>query len=157
MLSGYIKKGRRKTGTNNELVDLVPGFFIGNNRGSVLLELQRSIHLKLLTLRSSRLLSELKTFVTVQGSRIADHKRTFHDDSIMGLSIALYVINYEMARGNKTKSFDEKMLNAMISSNDIEKRNREKGIQDYKPNRYTNSQLNPYLVNAWLFKNLKPK
>ncbi len=156
MLSGYIKKGQRKS--DGTMVDLVPGFFIGNNRASVLLELQRSIHLKLLTLRSARTLSELKTFVTVAGNRVADHKRTFHDDSIMGLSIGLYVINYEMVRGNRTKSFDEKMLNALLTTNDINRINKEKGIiTKPKMNINPNHPLNPYLINNWLFYGMKPK
>lgn len=158
MLSGYIKKGqRRTTDGNSTMVDLVPGFFIGNNRASVLLELQRSIHLKLITIRSSRLLSELKTFVTVAGNRVADHKRTFHDDSIMGMSIGLYVINYEMVRGNRNKGFNEKMLNALLSTNDINRINKEKGIVKPRFNVNPDHPLNPYLANAWLFQGMKPK
>lgn len=156
MLSGYIKKGQRKSNGSNEMVDLVPGFFIGNNRASVLLELQRSIHLKMVIIRSSRLLSELKTFVTIPGNRVADHKRSFHDDSIMGLSIGLYVINYDMVKGNRGKSFDEKMLNAMLSSNDVERMNKERGIVKPKYDRYNaNNPMNPYIANAWLFQGLK--
>ena len=156
MLSGYIKKGQRKG--DGTLVDLVPGFFIGNNRASVLLELQRSIHLKLLTIRSSRTLSELKTFVTVAGNRVADHKRTFHDDSIMGMSIGLYVINYEMVRGNRSKSFTESMLNALLTTNDINRINKEKGVVNKpKMNINPNHPLNPYIVNNWLFHGMKPK
>jgi hypothetical protein len=64
-------------------VDLIPGFFIGNNRASVLLEMQRAIHLEDVIIRSIRLLNELKTFVTIPGNRVADHKRSFHDDSIL--------------------------------------------------------------------------
>lgn len=155
-LSGYIKKGQRKS--DGTLIDLVPGFFIGNNRASVLLELQRSIHLKLLTIKSQRTLSELKTFVTVAGNRVADHKRTFHDDSIMGMSIGLYVINYEMVRGNRSKSFDEKMLNALLTTNDINRINKERGVAP-KPrmNINPNHPLNPYIVNNWLFYGMKPK
>ena len=157
-LSGYIKKGqRRSTDGNSATVDLVPGFFIGNNRASVLLELQRSIHLKLLTIRSIRTLTELKTFVTVPGNRVADHKRSFHDDSIMGLSIGLFVINYEMVRGNRTKSFDEKMLNAFLTSNDINGHNKEQGTYKPKYNINPNHPLNPYITNSWLFYGMKPK
>ena len=84
-LQGYIKQGQ-KVNTDGSIVyvDLVPGFFIGNNRASVVLELQRAIHMEDVIIRSSRLYDELKTFVTVPGVRVADHKRSFHDDSIMG-------------------------------------------------------------------------
>ena len=51
-LSGYIRKGQ-KTMPDGSLVDvdLIPGFFIGNNRPSVLLEMQRAIHLKDILIR----------------------------------------------------------------------------------------------------------
>ena len=61
---------------------------------SILLEMQRAIHLEDVIIRSNRLLSELKTFITVPGNRVADHKRTFHDDSIMGLAVGLFSYNF---------------------------------------------------------------
>ena len=113
-LQGYVKKGQKimPDGAVNN-VDLIPGFFIGNNRPSVLLEMQRAIHLEDVIIRSIRLLNELKTFVTVAGNRVADHKRSFHDDSIMGLAIGLYTLNFDMARFKQNKGVTEKMLNAI--------------------------------------------
>jgi len=119
-LQGYIKKGQKTMSDGNVInVDLIPGFFIGNNRASVVLEMQRAIHLEDVIIRSFRLLNELKTFVTVPGNRVADHKRSFHDDSIMGLSIGLYVLNFDMMRFKQSKGVTEKMLNAIITLNDI--------------------------------------
>ena len=103
-LMGYIKRGQKVMPDGNVItVDLIPGFFIGNNRASVVLELQRAIHLEDVIIRSIRLLNELKTFVTVAGNRVADHKRSFHDDSIMGISIGLYVLNFDMAKFKQSK------------------------------------------------------
>ena len=158
-LSGYIKKAN-KTMSDGKVVqvDLIPGFFIGNNRGSVLLEMQRAIHLEDVLIRSNRLLNELKTFITVAGNRVADHKRSFHDDSIMGLAIALYVLNYDMAKYKESKSLSEKMINAMMTGNDI-KEKETKNNQKNKPAISPNSvnPLNPYGANAWLFSGLKQK
>ena len=42
----------------------------------------------------------LGSFVTVNGSRVADHKRSFHDDSIMGMAISIYVVNFEKMKYN---------------------------------------------------------
>jgi len=171
-LQGYIKKGQKTMADGTVLnVDLIPGFFIGSNRASVVLELQRSIHLKDVIIHSVRLLNELKTFVTVAGNRVADHKRSFHDDSIMGLSLGLYVLNFDMARYKQSKGITEKMLNAIITvneMNEIGKRiNSRTGntttIRDtnvknkpmISPN--STSPLNPYGANAWLFNGLKEK
>lgn len=152
-LQGYIKRGQKNMSDGTVIsVDLIPGFFIGNNRASVLLEMQRAIHLEDVIIRSTRLLSELKTFITVAGNRVADHKRTFHDDSIIGLAIGLYVINYDMSRIKITKSLSEKMLNAIITNNDINERSKNENTIPKYPSRLNN--LNPYVKHNWLFGNL---
>ena len=163
-LQGYIKKGQKTLSDGNIIiVDLIPGFFIGNNRPSVLLELQRAIHLEDVIIRSVRLLSELKTFVTVPGNRVADHKRTFHDDSIMGLGIGLYVLNFDIGRFKKNKGVTKKLLDAFLNVNDRDKMN-ERMLKEEEMNRKNNtkrkvktpptnidSNLNQYLANSWLF------
>ncbi len=158
-LQGYIKKGQKTMLDGTVInVDLIPGFFIGNNRASVLLELQRSIHLEDVLIHSSRLLSELKTFITVAGNRVADHKRSFHDDSVMGLAIGLFVLNFDMARFKVSKGVTEKMLNAIMTNNDMNevKRNLEyKNKPMISPN--SSSPLNPYGANAWMFNGIKKK
>ena len=162
-LQGYIRKGQKTMADGTSVnVDLIPGFFIGSNRPSVLLEMQRAIHLEDVLIHSMRLLNELKTFVTVPGNRVADHKRSFHDDSIMGLSLGLYVLNFDMARFKQSKGIIEHMLNAIITNNEmneIGKRINSGNTKTYRPmiSPDTVSPLNPYGVNAWLFNNLKEK
>jgi hypothetical protein len=148
-LQGYIKKAQKNMMDGTIItVDLVPGFFIGNNRASVLLELQRSIHMGDVVIRSVRLLNELKTFITVAGNRVADHKRSFHDDSIMGFAIGLFTINYEMKKFNIKKEVSEKIINAMINANTQDNQNIMK-----KQNQYRNQMNNnPYAIHGWLFK-----
>jgi len=158
-LQGYIKKGQKTMPDGSVItVDLIPGFFIGSNRPSVLLEMQRAIHLEDVIIRSQRLLDELKTFVTVSGNRIADHKRTFHDDSIMGLAIGLYVLNYDMARYKQSKGVTEKMLKAIITNNDIQDIGK-KDVERKKPMFTADNRdpLNPYGANSWLFQGIKDK
>ena len=158
-LQGYIKKGQKTMADGSVVtVDLIPGFFIGPNRPSVLLEMQRAVHLEDVIIKSVRLLNELKTFVTVPGNRVADHKRSFHDDSIMGLSIGLYVLNFDMARFKQSKGITEKMLNAIITNNDVN----EMKLKSENKNQPiisvdSVSPLNPYGVNAWLFNGIKDK
>lgn len=159
-LQGYIKKGQKVMPDGAVLnVDLIPGFFIGNNRPSVLLEMQRAIHLEDVIIRSIRLLDELKTFVTVPGNRVADHKRSFHDDSVMGLAIGLFVLNFDMARFKQSKGVTEKMLNAIITNNEIGeigKRMANDMAKTNKPMVSPNSVSpnNPYLAHNWLFNGL---
>ena len=166
-LQGYIKKGQ-KIMSDGALVpvDLIPGFFIGQNRPSVLVEMQRAIHMEDVIIRSIRLLNELKTFVTVAGNRVADHKRSFHDDSIMGLAIGLYVLNFDMARFKQNKGATKKMLDAMIMVNDPQKMAEMKAkeeaakvakkIPQFSDNR-GNLDLQRHVANAWLFHGIKEK
>lgn len=103
-LNGYIKVAEKQMPDGKlAKIDLVPGFWIGNNRGSILIELQRSINMSDVVIRSTRLLNELKTFVTVSGNRIADHKRSFHDDSIMSTAIALYSLFHQLFKLQESK------------------------------------------------------
>jgi len=158
-LQGYVKNGQKVMPDGNVVqVDLIPGFFIGNNRASVVLELQRAIHMEDVIIHSVRLLNELKTFVTVAGNRVADHKRSFHDDSIMGLSIGLYVINFEMARYKQSKGISEKLLNSIITLNDISDIERVKGYKN-KPMIPNNSSYpsEMHQANSWLFSGIKDK
>jgi hypothetical protein len=154
-LQGYIKQGQKTLGDGSVImVDLIPGFFIGGNRASVLLEMQRAIHLEDVVIRSHRLLEELKTFVTVSGNRVADHKRTFHDDSIIGLAVGLYVINFEMVRYRQSKGMTEKMLNAFINSNDVNEavvKDKKKYEPMFKAEPNVDSVLGQYLKYSWLF------
>jgi hypothetical protein len=158
-LQGYIKKGQKIMNDGNTInVDLIPGFFIGNNRASVLLEMQRAIHLEDVIIRSVRLLNELKTFITIAGNRVADHKSSFHDDSIMSISIGLYVLNFDMARFKQSKGVTEKMLNAILTVNDINEISQKKDIKNrpvISPN--STSMLNPYIAHNWLFDGMKKK
>ena len=159
MLAGYIKTGTKvlPDGTLSK-IDLVPGFLIGQNRGSVLTELQRAIHLEEIIIHSIRLLNELKTFVNVPGTRIADHKRTFHDDSIMPTACGIYVVNYQMTNMKHAQSKTKKMLDAMVKLGNkdiivkVDKKN--ENLNSKSPN-FRVGKTSPYGANSWLFSGLK--
>lgn len=160
MLSGYIKMGTKVLPDGSvSQIELIPGFLIGANRGSVLTELQRAIHLNEIVIKSVRLLNELKTFVTVSGTRVADHKRSFHDDSIMPTASAVYVVNYQMENASKQKSKTKKMLDAMMKlSGDqtVEKvEKKDKSNAETRTPDYRIGKKNPYGNNSWLFAGLK--
>lgn len=159
-LSGYIKRGNKTMPDGSVInVDLIPGFFIGNNRASVLLEIQRAIHMEDIIIRSVRLLNELKTFVNVAGSRVADHKRSFHDDSIMGVATGMYTLNFDMKRFMNSAEKSKKMIETMININNSENLERRRLEAKNQPRVSPSSSfnLNPYITNAWLFQNLKKK
>lgn len=159
-LNGYIKTSQKTLPDGKTTkIDLIPGFFLGSNRGSVLIEFQRCINMGDVVIRSTRLLEEIKTFVTVGGNRVADHKRSFHDDSIMSTAMALYSLFHELFKLGENKEKVKKMLDAMmiLGHNDIiekVKRGDDPNMTTRTPD-YRVSKKNPYGSNSWLFNNLK--
>lgn len=159
-LNGYIKTTQKtlSDGTSSK-VDLIPGFFLGSNRGSVLIEFQRCVNMGDVVIRSERLYNEMKTFITVAGNRVADHKRSFHDDSIMSTAMALYSLFHDLFKLNDSNEKIKKMLDAvMILGNDdiIEKNNSQDdtNLNSRTPDFRVNKN-NPYGANSWLFNGLK--
>ncbi len=153
-LNVYIKTIERDLGNGVRVkVDLIPGFLIGSNRPLVLQEMERSLRMKDVLVRSIRMTNEMKTFEIVDNpTRLADHKRSFHDDNLMGLALAVYVINCDMKRNDDFVEKTKAMLNAITVINDNdhiptqEEKHRE--IADYR---------NPYNSYDWLFKGLDRK
>jgi hypothetical protein len=110
-------------------------------------------------IRSERLLNEMRTFVTVQGNRVADHKRSFHDDSIMSTAMALYSLFHDLFKMGENKEKIKKMLDSFIVlGNDdiVEEVPKDTG----DPNMHTRNpdfrvtKNHPHGANAWLFKGL---
>ena len=72
------------------------------------------------------------------------------------LSIGLYVLNFDLAKYKESKGITEKMLNAIITNNDIGEIGKKMDIKNrpmISPNSV--SPLNPYGANAWLFNGIK--
>ncbi len=155
MLGGYVKKGVKVLNDGSQItVDLIPGFFIGSSRPSILIEFQRAIHMNDLIIQSHRTYEELKTFITVPGSRLADHGRSFHDDSIMGIAIGVYTDNFDVKKYNVTsKSLPEKVFFTMQDvknkRNEVDKRMTDKKEKQNIINRNLDEL---YGVHSWLFK-----
>ena len=105
-------------------------------------------------LRSTRLLGEFKTFVNVNGSRIADHRRSFHDDSIMSLAMGLYVLNFDTRRFKKNDNDKtKKMLNAILTTNDMNNiKEKYKQINKGFNRKVVPYGFNPNMDHNWLFK-----
>ena len=143
-------------------IDLVPGFFIGNNRPSILIEMERAIRMEDVIVRSSRMVDEMKTFVTVEGSRMADHKRSFHDDSLIGMGVGVYVLNFDMNSFAFDNEKTKKILDAFLKLNNDEIVEKPENVKynktlDSKRPDFRTNRANPYGSNAWLFKGLKDK
>lgn len=149
-LNGYVKTVNKEVTPGVFLkVDMIPGFMIGNNRAMVLHELERSVRMGDIIIRSIRTISEFKTFQTVTGSKVAEAKRSFHDDDILSLAIGQYVISFDMNKGLTSDERIKSMLDAImvvnvndnIQPDEIKKR---EGTD-------VRHHANPYGQHSWLF------
>ena len=155
-LNQYVKSGQKEVAAGVFVkVDLIPGFMIGTNRAMVLQEMERAIRMEDVIIRSRRLTGELKTFVTVSGPRLADHKRSFHDDLIMGISIGIYVIGFDLFKSQQNTDKLKKMLDAIMVVNNADNVRQEDEIKRRETDDVRPHTANPYGQHSWLFKNLK--
>ena len=130
--------------------DDVPGFIIGTNRGLMLMELERVFRSNEIIVRSTRLISELKNFLSVDSpNRVADHRRSTHDDIIMSVALALHVLSSSMKIVQESSDRSKKLLDAWINPKNLPA-NQEKYQDIIKQQRGKTG--NPYQDNSWLFK-----
>ncbi len=153
-LVNYVKTTQKEVSPGVYIkVDLIPGFMIGNNRSMVLHELERSVRMEDLIIRSRRTTAEFKTFQTVSGSRVAEARRSFHDDDIMSLAMGIYVVSFDLFRNQnsneKTKAMLDSILVIGVNDNIQPDEIKRREADDVR------HHANPYGQHSWMFRNLK--
>jgi len=117
----------------------------------VLIEMKRVIEMREIILKSNRIMSEFKTFVSHE-SRVADHRRSFHDDLIMALAIGIYVISYEL--DNKFSNDKDALVAALKAISKINGTDKQSEVvKSVQPINNRPSPIAP--EHMWLFKHLK--
>ncbi|PCI27522.1 hypothetical protein COB55_05630 [Candidatus Wolfebacteria bacterium] len=92
----------------------IPGFNIsGNNRVLVIQELERQVRQQEFIVRSSRAISEMRTWIYKNGR--ADHAQGKHDDILMAMGQALFVINTSFKNLKRHNSTTKAMIDSMTS------------------------------------------
>jgi hypothetical protein len=101
------------------------GFQVGTDRTRLVAHFEKMVRINCeesldhgIKIRSRRLLSELNTFIYVNGR--ADHAKGKHDDIIMAMAMALYVLEYSFKRLTQQKNKTKSMLSSWVvnSGND---------------------------------------
>jgi hypothetical protein len=123
--------------------DKMPGFQIQSNRPLIIDEFERQVRMNEFKIRSSRLCSEMKTFVYDRNGK-PNHTKNTHDDLIMGCAMGLYVIQTSLRFIERNMNHSKAILNAMINVNDKMNNNREMDYQTEVSKQYTD--------NMWLFR-----
>lgn len=94
--------------------DRLPGFHFQGNRYPVLSAFAGMVRNNEFKIRSSRVITELDTWIFKEGTGRIDHMSGAHDDSLTSLAMGLFVMKYSLNRIEKTINKDKAILNAYI-------------------------------------------
>lgn len=152
-LNHYVKSTQKEVAPGVYVkVDLIPGFMIGNNRAMILHELERAVRMEDIIIRSRRTTAEFKTLQTKQG-KVAEAKRSFHDDDVMSLAMGIYVVSFDLFKNQnsteKTKAMLDSILVIGVNDNIQPDEIRRRESDDVR------HHANPYGQHSWMFKNLR--
>ena len=86
--------------------------------------LEFKIRTNAIKVRSSRMISEMKTFVYRNGR--PDHMEGYHDDLLMALGMCLWVVEHSFKNLERLENQNKAMLKAWIGSGQLNNDNTEK-------------------------------
>lgn len=98
---------------NKKINEKIPGINFNNKRTQIVAAFEEQLR-KGFVVKSSRLVNELNTFVYINGR--PDHMKGAHDDSIMSLSMALYVGDICFSQLQRAELTNKAMLESWVSS-----------------------------------------
>jgi hypothetical protein len=160
--TGKILSARQRELNTHLKKDKIPGFHATNVRVPMISNLEYKIRTNAIKIRSSRLTSEMKTFIYKNGR--PDHMEGYHDDLLMSLAMCLWVMEHSFKKLERLEKQNKAILNSWLSGGNtpskltIEDKNPETGVITQKINpkhtAYKNVQ-DPMGQYSWLF--AKPK
>jgi hypothetical protein len=98
---------------NSKALDKIPGLNFNNKRTQIVAAFEEHLR-KGFQVRSTRLMSELNTFVYINGR--PDHMKGAHDDAIMAMSMALYAGDICFSQLEKNENANKAMLESWTIS-----------------------------------------
>lgn len=109
---GKILSSRQREIANYGKGDKIPGFQATSVRLPMIANLEYKIRTNEIKIRSVRLTSELKTFIYKNGR--PDHMEGYHDDLIMSLGMALWVVEHSFKNLERLEKQNKAMLNSWL-------------------------------------------
>jgi hypothetical protein len=110
--NGKILSARQRELTHFNKDNKIPGFHATNVRLPMISNLEYKIRTNGVKIRSSRLTSEMKTFVYKNGR--PDHMEGYHDDLLMSLGMALWVVEHSFKNLERLEKQNKAMLNSWL-------------------------------------------
>jgi len=110
---GKILSARQRELTNHNKENKVPGFHATSVRLPMLSNLEYQIRMNNIKIRSVRMTSEMNTFIYKNGR--PDHMEGYHDDCLMGLAMALWVLEHSFKKLERLEKQNKAMLNGWLA------------------------------------------
>lgn len=112
--NGKILSARQRELTSYDKDNKIPGFHATSVRLPMISNLEYQIRTNGVKIRSSRMISEMKTFIYKNGR--PDHMEGYHDDLLMSMGMALWVIEHAFKKLERLEKQNKAMLNSWLSS-----------------------------------------
>ncbi len=96
--------------------DKMPGFQANGVRLPMISNLETKVRLNEIIVRSSRMVSEMKTFIFSSKAGRPDHMEGYHDDLLMSLGMALWVLEYSFKNLERLEKQTKAILNSWIAT-----------------------------------------
>lgn len=113
--NGKILSARQRELTSYNKQNKIPGFHATNVRLPMISNLEYKIRTNGVKIRSSRLISEMKTFIYKNGR--PDHMEGYHDDLLMSLAMCLWVMEHSFKSLERLEKQTKAILSSWTTSN----------------------------------------
>lgn len=115
--NGKILSQRQRELQNYDKDNKIPGFHATSVRLPMISNLEYKIRTNSIKIRSTRMISEMKTFVYRNGR--PDHMEGYHDDLLMSLAMCLWVVEHSFKNLERLENQNKAMLKAWISTGSV--------------------------------------
>lgn len=120
-VGGKILSGRQKELVSQNTPEKIPGFHATSVRLPMINNLEYQTRTNGIKIRSLRITSEMDTFIFKNGR--PDHQEGYHDDLLMALGMALWVIEYSFKNLEKLEKQNKAMLGSWVAGTVVENPN----------------------------------
>jgi hypothetical protein len=115
--TGKVLSVRQRELNTHLKKDKIPGFHATNVRVPMLSNLEYKIRTNTIKIRSSRLTSEMKTFVYKNGR--PDHMDGYHDDLLMSLAMCLWVMEHSFKKLERLEKQNKAILSSWLTGANV--------------------------------------
>jgi hypothetical protein len=109
-VNGKILSSKQRELTSHNKDTKTPGFQVANVRLPMIANLEYKIRTNGVKIRSTRMTSEMKTFIYKNGR--PDHMDGYHDDLLMAMGMCLWVVEHAFKNLEKLEKQTKAMLNS---------------------------------------------